>query len=421
MESLEKDLKENEGFKKAILPVLYSYKDKRDAALSPEEREKERDALRKIKEYSIEHMKELKERAVASLMRNGIRVIEAKDSEDARQEILKIIGKERLIIKAKSNTASEIGLAKALRNRELIETDLGDFLVQVSGDEEMHPVLPSIHLTPEMIAKTLREKLGADVKPEREAIVAFVRVYLREKILKAKVGITGANAITSDGSIVILENEGNISLVSRIPDKHIVISSFEKIVPSLEDALHVVRCSALYGTGQAFPSYVSIISGPSKTADIQNEIVIGAQGAKEVYLILVDNGRSEMLNSEFKELLYCINCGACLDFCPVYHNLARRYGSKYLGARGVIFSAFDEGLKDSFEHGAFFCAMCKACSENCPARIDLPGMMRKLRQRLVEKGIEPLSAKEMIANTEKFGNPFDEIKKGQMPGKLYCC
>jgi len=176
MESLEKDLKENEGFKKAILPVLYSYKDKRDAALSPEEREKERDALRKIKEYSIEHMKELKERAVASLMRNGIRVIEAKDSEDARQEILKIIGKERLIIKAKSNTASEIGLAKALRNRELIETDLGDFLVQVSGDEEMHPVLPSIHLTPEMIAKTLREKLGADVKPEREARVAFVRV-----------------------------------------------------------------------------------------------------------------------------------------------------------------------------------------------------------------------------------------------------
>jgi iron-sulfur cluster protein len=421
METLEKELKEKDSFKKAIIPVVYSYKSKRDSAVSPEERKKEKDILHKIKEYSIEHMKELKEKTIAALMGNGIRVITAKDSEEARNEILKIIGKERLIIKAKSNVASEIGISKALRDKEMIETDLGDFIVQVFDEDEMHPVLPSIHLTPEKIAQKMNSKFSANVKPDKEEIVAFVRGYLREKIVKAKVGITGANAITADGSIVVLENEGNISLVSRIPDKHIIISSFDKIVPTLEDALHVVRSSALYGTGQKFPAYVSIISSPSKTADIQNEIVIGAQGAKEVYLVLVDNGRSEILNSDFRELLYCINCGACLNFCPVYHNIARRYGSKYLGAKGVIFSMFDESPKDAFSNGAFFCAMCKACSENCPSGIDLPLLMKKLRQKLVSKGIEPPGVAEMIKNVEKFGNPFGEVKKGEMPGKLYCC
>ena len=167
----------------------------------------------------------------------------------------------------------------------------------------------------------LKEKFGAILSRRPEEIANFVRGVLREKISKAKVGITGANAITADGSIVILENEGNISLVSRIPDKHIVVSSFDKIVPTIEDALVVVRAASVFGTGQKFPVYLNIISGPSKTADIQNQIVTGAQGAKEVYLILLDNGRSEILRTDYKELLYCINCGACLNFCPVYHQI----------------------------------------------------------------------------------------------------
>ncbi|MCX6709595.1 MAG: LUD domain-containing protein [Candidatus Woesearchaeota archaeon] len=421
MDDLSKELKEKENVKSVILPVMYSYKDKREKVFENYPKEELREKLRKIKEYSILNISELKKKAVGNFEKNGIHVIEAKSSKEAVEKIREIIGKEKLIIKSKSNTANEIGLKDALKDKELVETDTGDFLVQISSERDIHPVLPALHLTPEKISETIRKKFGGHVKPEKEAIVAFVRQHLRKKIEGAKVWITGANALTADGSIVILENEGNISLVSRIPDKHIVISSFDKIVPTIEDAIHVARCAAVYGTGQEFPVYVSVISGPSKTADIQNELVTGAQGAKELYLVLVDNGRSEILNSEFKELLYCINCGACLNFCPVYHNLSDRYGSKYSGAKGVLFSLFDEGLKESYENGAFFCTMCRNCSENCPSEIDLPEMMKKLRGKLAEKGIEPPDIREMLSNIEKFGNPFGEAGKDGMPKNLYCC
>lgn len=168
--------------------------------------------------------------------------------------------------------------------------------------------------------------------------------------------------------------------------------------------------------------YVNIISGPSKTADIQNKMITGAQGTKEVYLILLDNGRSEILNSEFKELLYCINCGACLNFCPVFHQLTTRYGSKnFPGAKGVLYSFFTESDKTSFENGAFFCTTCKMCLENCPAKIDLSGMIKKLRSNLADKGIEPENVKEMLKLVKEHGTPFGKIQEGKVPDKLYCC
>ncbi len=424
VDNLEKEIKEKENAKEVILPVMYSYKEKRDRIFEKTKKEELREKLRKIKEDATDNMQKLKVDAIANLKKNGIKVFEAKTPEAAIKKIREIIGKEELIIKAKSNAANEIGLKHALKDKELIETDLGDFLVQISEEEEIHPVLPALHLTLERIAEVIRKKFKTAVNPEPNEIVSFIREKLREKVLRAKIGITGANAITADGNIVILENEGNISLVLRIPDKHIIISGFEKIVPTLEDAMHIVKCSAVYGTAQEFPVYVNIISGPSKTADIQNQLVTGAQGAKEVYLILLDNGRTALLDSEFKELLYCINCGACLNFCPVYHQITNRYGSKlsgYSGARGVLFSLFSEGLEETFDNGAFFCTMCLTCKENCPAEIDLPGMVKKLRQKLADKGIEPPTVKEMIENINKFGNPFGEVKEGTMPKNLYCC
>jgi len=408
---------------KRLLPVFYHYREKRGLAATPEERENLKQRLKEIKMDSLAEMKKLKEAALKNLKANGITVIEAKDSIAAAREIKNIIGPEKLIVKSKSNTFNEIELGPALKGKEIVETDLGDFLVQLTRTEGIHPVLPALELTPEKISEVILKLFKKKVKPDAKEIASFVRGVLREKISKAKVGITGANVITSDGSIVILENEGNISLVSRMPDKHIVVSSFDKIVPSLEDALTIVRAAAIYGTGQKIPVYINIISGPSKTADIQNEIITGAQGAKEVYLILLDNGRSEMLNSNCKEILHCINCGACLNFCPVYHQLQNRYGSKYAGAKGVLFERFSGkgGLKKSFESGAYFCTGCGACKENCPAGIDLPGMIREIRSEMALKGLVPEGTKKAMENIRKYGNSVREVKEAVSAEDLQCC
>jgi len=418
---LNEELKKKEQIKEAILPVMYDYKDKRDSVL-PESEEGLREKLRLIKENAINDIESLKKRAIFNLEKNGIIVIEAKDAIAAGKEIRKIIGNENLVIKAKSNTANEINLKEILKDKELVETDLGDFIIQISEEDDLHPVLPSFHIPPEKIAEVINKKYKKDIKAMPEDIVAFARTFLREKIEKAKIGITGANVISADGSVFILENEGNISLVSRLPDKHIILASFDKIVNTREDALHIVKSAAIYGTGQSYPAYVNIISSPSKTADIQNKMINGAQGAKEVYLILIDNGRSEILNSEFKELLYCINCGACINFCPVYHQITTRYGSgTFPGARGVLSSFFTQGKEKSFENGAFFCTTCKMCKENCPAKIDLSDLIKRLRERLTEDGIEPENIKEMLKNTKQYKNPFGKVEEGKIPKKLYCC
>jgi iron-sulfur cluster protein len=419
--NLTKEIENNKETQEVVLPIMYLYKEKRDKVLSEEGKKTFREELRKIKEDSINNIIELKKKTIENLTKNGIKVIEAKDSKEANKKIREIIGKEKLVIKSKSNTANEINLNEELKDKELIETDLGDFIVQIFNGEDLHPVLPAVNLTPEKISKKIKEKFGKEVKATPEDIAKFVREYLREKIYKAKIGITGANIISSEGSVFILENEGNISLTSRIPDKHIILTSFDKIVNTREEALKIVKAAGVFGTGQDYPVYVSIISGPSKTADIQNKLITGAQGAKEVYLILLDNKRSEILNSEFKELLYCINCGACVNFCPVYHQIFTRYGAKYFpGAKGVISSYFKESNKDAYNNGAFFCTTCQQCKENCPMKIDLSSMIRDLRKQLVKQGIEPETVNEMIKNIKKFGNPFGDLG-GKTPDKLYCC
>ncbi|MFH1510311.1 MAG: LUD domain-containing protein, partial [Candidatus Woesearchaeota archaeon] len=360
----------------------------------------------------------LRKEAAVNLSESGIKVHIAKDSEEARKLLKEIIGDDKPIIKSKSNVANEIGVKNILK--DVIETDIGDYIVELCESESGHPVLPAMTLTPEEIAAVIKKKLGQEVAAKPESIVNFVRKHLRQMITNAKVGISGANAITADGSIMILENEGNISLVSRIPEKHIVLAGIDKIVRTREDALIVAQAAAAYGTGQEFPVYISFITGPSKTADIQNKTITGAQGAKEVHLILVDNGRSQMLSTEFEDLLRCINCGACLNFCPIFHQITNRYGSKYAGARGVLFAAYSEDFQKAYDSGAYYCTMCRNCSDNCPAEIDLAAMMKKLREKLVEQGIEPKQAKEMIENVQKHGNPFGKLD-GKKPEKMYCC
>jgi len=415
-EFLSKEIKEN------IWKVVFEYKAKRektlaDLGLNPE---KFRDGFRKMKEDAFRDMGNLRKQAISNLEKNGVKVFETKNAAEAQKILKDLTADEELIIKAKTSAADEIGVDEVLKDK-LVSTDLGDFIMSISGARDMHPVFPSYHLTPKQISEIIKQKFGEEVAPDAQSIAAFARKYLREKIILATAGITGANVITADGRIVLLENEGNISLISRLPEKHIIISGWEKIVPTMEDAMKVVRAASVWGTGQDWPVYVSIISGPSKTADIQNELVIGAQGAKEVYLILLDNGREKILKDGFEELLYCINCGACLNFCPAYHELGTKYGDKYLGSKGIILSAFMIELLRAKESGCYSCTLCSACQENCPAKIDLPGMMKKIRGKLNAENLGTEENKKMIGNTREFGNPFGEISEDGTPKELYCC
>ena len=409
--------------KTALWQIVLDYRQKREKSLLKNdlERERFREELFQIKKSSLSQINQLSEKAIHNLQANGITVFKAKDDEEARQIIEKILKDKKKIIKAKTNAYLEIENQDFLKDKEITETDLGDFLVQLLEEKEIHPVLPALHLTPEKISQKIKEKFNIDLKSQPEKIAAFARNYLREKILTAEAGISGANAITSDGKILILENEGNISLVSRWPETHIIVAGFEKIVPHLEEALKVIQASAIWGTGQDFPVYVSIISGPSKTSDIQNQTIIGAQGAKEVFLVLVDNGRSQLIEEGFAELLFCINCGACLDFCPVYHQIGSNYGDKYLGSKGVIFSAFAQDFRQAVEANCFACTLCSSCYENCPMKINLPELMKKIRSYLAKENLQTEENQKMIEKIRQFGNPFGKIEEGQTPKELYCC
>jgi len=413
----------NEKTKAVLWQVVLEYRAKRKKALLKNNLEYEnfREELYQIKKKAISQIESLKKKAIFSLKENGINVFEAKNGKEAREIIENLTKGKTKIIKSKSNVFNEIEEEGFLTDKELIETDLGDFICQIMEEKESHPVLPAIHLTPEEIVTKIKEKFNTDVESKPEKIASFVRNLLREKISQAEAGISGANVITADGKILILENEGNISLVSRWPETHIVISGFEKIVENLEDALKIIKASAIWGTGQDFPVYVSIISGPSKTADIQNQTVIGAQGAKEVNLILLNNGREKLLKEGFEEILYCINCGACLDFCPVFHQIGKNYGSKYLGTKGIIFAGFLEGFKKAVDSNCFSCTSCLTCYQNCPVKINLPELMKKLRSYLEKENLQTETNKEMIENIRKFGNPFGKLEEGKIPKKLYCC
>ena len=335
-EAFKEKINIKNNFSKLILPVVYNYLEKQNRIFEFKNKEEIRDKLFDIKSNSLNQITKLKKKAISNLSKNGVKVFEAKDAKEAKELLLKITKDDKLIVKSKTNVGNEIGLKDIFTGKKLLETDIGDFIVSLSNEQDSHPVLPAISMSLEKIAGIFEEKFGVELPLVPEKIVEFIRDLLRKKIYQADCAITGANVITSDGQIVILENEGNISLISRIPPKHIVLAGFEKIVPNLDDSMHIVKSAAIWGTGQNFPSYVNIISGPSKTADIQNQLVSGAQGAKEVYLILLDNGRSELIQKGYQELLYCINCGACVNFCPAYHQHGATLGVNYRGINNLI-------------------------------------------------------------------------------------
>ena len=348
--------------------------------------------LRQTREKSV-GSEALLNLAIDNLRRNGIRVSRAHNKEEAISLVMNEIAGDKLIVKSKSNLTKEIGLTRALESTgiEAIETDIGDRIIQLYGDVPSHPTGPASHLTRYDIAKVLSKHFGKKVEPTAEAIVELIRDEIATYINRATIGITGANAIAAEeGAILLIHNEGNILQVATRQGKHIVLAGIDKIYPNIEEAINMIKLQTFYATGSLMTSFINIISSPSQTADIEKQLIRGMHGPKEIFLILVDNHRSDIANSEYKELLYCIGCGECLLVCPAYNVYGNSFGiDRELGGKGVLYSALSESASGGNGNELDMCLSCRKCRQNCPLSIDTPSMINRLRLERRERILEP--------------------------------
>ena len=317
--------------------------------------------------------------------KRGGKVIWAQDAEEAVTEILNIAKRvnAKVVVKSKSMTTEEIHLNKALEQAgiESIETDLGEYIVQLRNEAPYHIVTPAMHLSKEDVAQTFNEKFSLPANSTPQEITAYVRAKLREKYQTAEIGITGANFIIADtGAIAVTENEGNALLSMAFPKVHVVVAGIEKIIPSLNDLDLFWTLLATHGTGQQVTVYNTILSGPRQT----NE----TDGPEEMVVILLDNGRTQLLaHQKQRQALSCIRCGACLNGCPIYKGVGgHAYGTTYSGPIGSVISPHFKGMKE-FKHLSFASSLCGKCTEVCPVKIDLHKLLLYNRHDSVKEGL----------------------------------
>ena len=333
--------------------------------------EQRKERLRKVKSECIGNDRLFGE-AVERLKENGFKVEIAKDEKQAIEIFLKEVGKEKLVVKSKSNISKEIDLTHALESKgvEVIETDLGDRIIQISGLEPVHPTGPAAHLTRYQVAKILSDHFKKELPPDPDVLAETVRQELDGFLKKANIGITGANAVAAlEGAIVIVHNEGNVTRCSQAPGKHIIITTRDKLLPNLDEAINQVKLQTFFATGKLTSAHIDIISSPSYTADIEKKIFKGMHGPKTIVVIFVDSGRTEMGESP---LLQCISCGNCLLTCPVYDVVGPAFGTKgHLGGIGVALKSKQGSAKEAAERGLHLCVSCGSCEKACPVSIDV--------------------------------------------------
>lgn len=309
----------------------------------------------------------------ANFLKRGGKVIWANDADEAREEIGKIIqeaGAKR-VVKSKSMTTEELDLNEFLEERgvETIESDLGEYIVQLLGQKPYHIVTPAMHLSLADIAKLFHERFGTPLDASAEMLTLKARELLRDRYLDADVGITGANFLIADtGSVAITENEGNARLSTTFPKIHIAIAGIEKLIPSLTDLDLFWPMLASHGTGQHLTVYNSILSGPRQEHE--------TDGPEQMYIVLLDNGRTDLLaQKEQRQGLYCIRCGACLNACPIYKNIGgHTYQTTYSGPIGSLITPHMKGVEE-FKHLSQASSLCGKCTEVCPVKIDIHTML----------------------------------------------
>ena len=365
--------------------------------------------VREIKKFSIENKDELINQLLESFSRNDIECKMVDNSFEALKIIDGLLDEfgASVVAKAKSNTLGEIDLKNHLKEKgiDVVETDLGDRILQLKkvDNKPVHPTGPASHLNVSNITDIVNESLDVNVDPVPREIMEVVRKDVLDRLKYANVGISGANAIASEeGSCVMVHNEGNISIVS-LKDLHIIVAGIDKIVPTLEDAISVSKLETIFATGNYVTSYMNVISGPSKTADIEKKLLKNMYGAERVVVILLDNGRSEAID----ECLYCIGCGNCLINCPVYNAVGNEFGfNNYLGGRGVAMSKFIEDDETCFNSGLYMCTLCGLCTLNCPLSIPTNDILENMRKLSTDAGFYPKAHGKIRDNVSKNNSPF---------------
>jgi L-lactate dehydrogenase complex protein LldF len=344
-----------------------------------------------VKWKVMENLDKLLPEFEANFQRRGGKVIWANDAEEAQKEILNIIEKAgaKTVVKSKSMVTEEIHLNDFLtkNNIESLETDLGEYIVQLLGQKPYHIVTPAMHLSKDDIAKLFNERFGTPIDATPEQLTLKARELLRAKYVHADIGITGANFLIADsGSIAITENEGNARLCTTFPKIHIAIIGIEKMIPSIADLDLFWPLLSTHGTGQNLTVYNSILSGPRQP----NE----TDGPEEMYVILLDNGRTNLLaQKDQRQALYCIRCGACLNACPVYKNVGgHTYETTYSGPIGSIITPHMKGMEE-FKHLSYASSLCGKCSEVCPVKIDLHKLLLLNRRDAVKSNLSPIKEK----------------------------
>jgi L-lactate dehydrogenase complex protein LldF len=353
-----------------------------------------RDAARDIKDHTLAHLDLYLERYEAAVLAASGRVPRCPTSEDARHAVLEIcrsVG-ARTVTKGKSMISEEIRLNDFLEEQGLVpvETDLGEYIIQLRHEPPSHIIAPAVHLTRTEIEAAFRahhDRLPAERRLSEPAdFVNEAREILRQKYVDADVGVTGANFLVAEtGSSIIVTNEGNGDLTQCLPNVHIVIASLEKVVPTLEDVNVILRVLARSATGQECSTYTTVSTGPRRPED--------PDGPAQYHVILLDNGRSNMLGGEFQDALRCIRCGACMNHCPIYHAVGgHAYGWVYPGPIGAVLTPAFLGIERAahLPNASTFCGRCEAV---CPMRIPLPKMMRHWREREFERHLTPLAAR----------------------------
>jgi L-lactate dehydrogenase complex protein LldF len=349
--------------------------------LGEEEWERLRDNARRIKDHTLAHVERYLKQFSTNVERVGGHVYWAASAADANRYIAGIAAARhvRLVVKSKSMVTEEIELNRALAQAgiEAVETDLGEYIIQLANERPSHVIAPAIHKTRRDVASLFSEKLKLDCPDEIEGIAALARRVLRERFASAGIGITGVNfAVAETGTLVLIENEGNIRMTTSLPPVHIAVMGIEKLVPRLTDLEPFMRLLPRSASGQKASSYVSLLTGV-KSND---------EGPEELHVVILDNGRTEMLaDPHLREALNCIRCGACLNVCPVYQTIGgHAYGSVYTGPIGAVLTLPMAGAGHAADL-PFASTLCGACRDACPLKIDIPKMLVHLRRQVVEQ------------------------------------
>ncbi|MBT5108038.1 MAG: iron-sulfur cluster-binding protein [Rhodospirillaceae bacterium] len=353
-----------------------------------------RDQARDIKNHTLAHLDFYLEAFEAKVIENGGHVHWASTAEEAREIILGICQSvdAKTVTKGKSMIAEEIGLNDFLEDNGVapIETDLGEYIIQLRNEPPSHIIAPAVHVLKEQVADAFHET-HTHLDPNRSLeepreLLDEARAVLRQKFLDADVGITGANFLVAEtGTSVIVTNEGNGDLTQILPKIHIALASLEKVTPTLEDATSLLRVLARSATGQEFSSYTTFSTGPRRAED--------EDGPSEYHVVLLDNGRSDMIGSKFQDMLRCIRCGACMNHCPVYGVVGgHAYGWVYPGPMGAVLTPALIGVEEAghLPNASTFCGRCESV---CPVRIPLPKLMRQYREREFERKLMPTTTR----------------------------